>query len=96
MIVAEYTTAAGVRIAFADDAYAGCGADELARRAEHLRRTAWWCWARANERKQNALEGGSLESALPGAATADAASEKVHIGDTAIIAQRGDKSNGKK
>ena len=32
MIVAEYTTAAGVHIAFADDAYAGCSAEELARR----------------------------------------------------------------
>lgn len=95
MIVAEYTTAAGVHIAFADDAYAGCSEEELERRREHIRRTAWWCWARANERrKQNAPEGGSLESALPGAATADAAQEKVHIGDAESIAQTRRKSKG--
>ena len=88
MIVAEYTTAAGVHIAFADDAYAGCSAEELERRAENIRRTAWWCWARLHEKqKQNAPGDCGPEDVLPGAAAAVAASEN-HIGDTAIIARK--------
>jgi hypothetical protein len=52
-IVKEYKSESGTRIQICDDAYAGCSPAEIRRREEEVRRTAWWCWARALERKKD-------------------------------------------
>ena len=50
-IVMEYTTPAGVKVFFHDDAYVNCTEEELARRAKHIRETAYRCAVRAAERR---------------------------------------------
>ena len=51
MLVMEYTTPRGTKIQFYDDAYRDCTPEELKRRERDMQRTAWWCWARAHERR---------------------------------------------
>lgn len=91
MIVMEMTTSAGVRVAFDDSAYRGCTPAEIEARIAHARQTAWWCAARAQERraKQNAPEVAALEDVQPGAASAFAAPD-MRVTKESITQRRGD------
>lgn len=40
------------KIFFHDDAFAGCGDELLRRREREIRDAAWWCAARAAERRK--------------------------------------------
>ena len=62
-IVMEYTTPRGTKIEFCDDAYAGCTPEELRRREEEIRRTAWRCWAKLHEIRRDAAGEGSSDDA---------------------------------
>ena len=65
-IVKEMTTANGAKIFFHDDAYAGCSDEQLRQRVREIQRTAWWCWARAAERKKGENHESDTVQALPG------------------------------
>ena len=66
-VVMTWRTSRGTRIEVCDDAYAGCSAEELQRRTEEIRRTAWRCWARLQERRREkeeaAADAGTSETA---------------------------------